>query len=208
MAAMERDAALIPNRRLMLSMRQTVVVIGVTLLCASCASSSGARETGSQVDTRVNSAMIGSTRSDRVTAQPTSYGAAIEAPASAVFDGATQAYKDLGIELTFRQPSNLSLGTTFLRVKNRLGDLRGSRIFDCGSDLRGDRADTYEIKASMETRVTPGATNGTATLTTTVLAVARNNTTSNIEVTCSSRGELERRIEAAARSHAVAAATR
>ena len=65
-------------------------------------------------------------------------------------------------------------------------------IVDCGSDLNGEKAETYDIRLTIVTSV--AAVGDSAELTTMVTALGRSPTSGGNDVPCSTKGELERRI--------------
>lgn len=120
--------------------------------------------------------------------------AVVRASREAVWAKLPAAYEWLGVPLTDRDDTAFRLGNTQLRVRRALNGLPLRSLVDCGSDLNGEKAETYDIRLTLETTVTSTGAPDVAELTTSVTAVGRSPNFNNGEINCSTKGELERRI--------------
>lgn len=101
-------------------------------------------------------------------------------------------YDSLGIPVTERNPAARSIGTTSLKIRRQLGDVRLSRYLDCGDTQGSPSADSYEILLSMKTQLTSDAP-GATTVTTTIDAMGRPVFVSAEYIHCGSKGGLEKK---------------
>lgn len=118
---------------------------------------------------------------------------ALAAPRETVWPQVAAAYADLGIPLTYKDDAGFKLGNEQFKARRAIKGLQLRTALDCGSDLAGEKAETYEVRLTVESSL--AATAGGSELTTTVSAIARATSTSGADVTCSTRGEIERRIQ-------------
>lgn len=116
------------------------------------------------------------------------------APARDVWEAATAAYEELGIEVTYSQPSR-HVGNRQFRVRRRLAGARLSRYLRCGVDVAGrPMADSYIVTLNVVSEVT-STTDLQSRMSTTVSATAlKPSGTSTDPVVCVSKGLLEERI--------------
>ncbi len=104
-------------------------------------------------------------------------------------------YTDFGLTINFREPDTKRLGTCYQTMGKRLGKEPLSTFVDCG-ETRGDsNADRYDVQLIVLTTVRAGST-GEAILSTFVLGVGRDPSSSTNRRWCYSRGALEERIRA------------
>ena len=85
------------------------------------------------------------------------------------------------------------LGNTGFNLRRRLGSVPLVRLIDCGTTQGGPSADSYDIRLSVLTQVTP-VEGGGSTIITTVDAMGRPVAFSGEYVRCTSTGSLETRI--------------
>lgn len=102
-------------------------------------------------------------------------------------------YADWGLEINFREPKALRLGSCFQKVRSRLGKESLSTFVDCGETRGAPNADRYEVAITVLTTVRPRS-NGGASLFTFVLGVGLDGASSTNRRWCYSRGALEERI--------------
>lgn len=117
----------------------------------------------------------------------------LAAPRDAVWAQLAAAYADLGIPLTYKDDAGFKLGNEQFKARRAIKGLQLRTALDCGSDLSGEKAETYELRITIESSV--AATGGGSELTTNVSALGRAASTSGADVTCATRGEIERRIQ-------------
>jgi hypothetical protein len=120
--------------------------------------------------------------------------AIVRASREAVWAHLPAAYGWLGVPITDRDDSAFRLGNTQLKARRALNGLPLRSIVDCGSDLNGEKAETYDIRLTLETTVVSSGSPDVAEVTTMVTAVGRSPNFNNSEINCSTKGELERRI--------------
>lgn len=104
------------------------------------------------------------------------------------------AFEWLGLPLGFKEDARYRLGNDQIKARRVLNGLQMRTLVDCGSDLNGEKAESYEIRLTIETTVSLGPTADAADVTTTVSALGRSPNFGNSDVTCSTKGELEKRI--------------
>jgi hypothetical protein len=104
------------------------------------------------------------------------------------------AYEWLGLPLGFKDDARYRLGNDQIKMRRALNGMQVRTLVDCGSDLNGEKAESYEIRLTIETTVSVGPTAAAADVTTTVSALGRSPSFGNGDVTCSTKGDLEKRI--------------
>jgi hypothetical protein len=85
------------------------------------------------------------------------------------------------------------IGNTGFNLRRRLGSVPLPRLIDCGTTQGGPSADTYDIRLSVLTQVSPTEGGGSSIITT-VDAMGRPVAFSGEYVRCTSTGSLETRI--------------
>lgn len=115
----------------------------------------------------------------------------VSAPPGQVFTALVRAYADLGIATTVNDANTLTVGNTDLRLNRRLGEEPLSQYLDCGTTNAGNIANVYRVQMSLVTKVAPAVGRPGSDVTTTVVASARNPTSSSAAVRCASTGRLE-----------------
>jgi hypothetical protein len=102
-------------------------------------------------------------------------------------------FESLAIPLSSVDDKARVLGNSGFNLRRRLGSIPLVRLIDCGTTQGGPSADTYDIRLSVLTQVTP-AEGGGSSIITTVDAVGRPVAFSGEYVRCTSTGSLETRI--------------
>lgn len=120
--------------------------------------------------------------------------ARIGASRDAVWATLPGAFESLGLPLSFKDDARYRLGNGQIKVRRALKGLQLRTLVDCGSDLNGEKAESYDIRLTIETTVAQGPTADAADVTTTVSALGRSPNFGNNDVPCSTKGELEKRI--------------
>ena len=154
-------------------MRSTPVRIVVAALsCAAC-SSTGTTPAGTTPapvsvyaqSGGANAGLQGVTLVTGGTAQTTT----LTATREAIWPHLVGAYASLGIPLTQQDEATFKLGNTQLKARRALNNLQLRTALDCGSDLAGEKAESYELRITIESSLaTAGSGTGTE-LTTSVL---------------------------------------
>ena len=118
----------------------------------------------------------------------------VAASQAASFSALEQAYADLGLELSARDPANGVLAVESARLMRRLGGTSLSKFFDCGTTFGGPAADNHRIRLSVQSSVR--ATGDDASEVATLVRVFAQNMegTSRNEFSCTSTGALEERL--------------
>jgi hypothetical protein len=167
------------------------------VLLSACASSGsisgGAAPTPVTVFTP-NSGTASGTTGMQIVAGATGQSASVSASRDAVWARLPAAYESLGIPVSVKDDARFRIGNDQFKARRAINGVQMRTILDCGSDLNGEKAETYDIRLSIETTVAPGATAETSEITTTVSGLGRSPSFGNSEVTCGTKGELERRI--------------
>jgi hypothetical protein len=120
--------------------------------------------------------------------------ARVGASRDAVWAKLPGAYESLGVPLNFKDDTRFRIGNDQVKVRRALNGVQMRTILDCGSDLNGEKAETYDIRLTIETTVALGATADASDVTTVVSGLGRSPNFGNNDVTCTTKGELERRI--------------
>jgi hypothetical protein len=120
--------------------------------------------------------------------------AVVAASRDAIWAKLPGAYEALGVPLTVRDAAAYRLGNDQVKVRRALNGIQARSIVDCGSDLNGEKAETYEIKITIETTVAIAGSADSSEVTTTLSAFGRSPTFNNGDVQCGTKGELEKRI--------------
>lgn len=118
--------------------------------------------------------------------------ATVAASRDAVWAKLPAAYESLGLPLSFKEDAAFRLGNDQIKARRALNGVQLRAIVDCGSDLNGEKAETYDIKLTIETGV--AAVGDAAELTTMVTGLGRSPMSGGNDVSCSTKGEIERRI--------------
>lgn len=114
-------------------------------------------------------------------------------PLDQVWELLPAAYASLSIPITVREPANHVIGAERMRTHHYLGDVRLSKLLDCG-DIEGTlNADTFDVNLSMLTQLRPNSAGGT-TVITRVDAAAKPASTAGQYNSCASTGQLETRL--------------
>jgi hypothetical protein len=170
-----------------------------TMLAASliaCSSTGGGGTTTAAVPVSVvaqgttgGSAMPGMRIVDVNTGQKTTFAATRDA----VWARVIAAYDTLGLPISFKDDARYSIGNDQIKARRAIRKVQLRDAVDCGSDLNGEKAETYEIRLSIQTAVA-AMPDGSSELTTTVSSVGKSPTFSNSEINCPTKGAFEREI--------------
>lgn len=183
-------------------MESEVTAIRRTLLCGSvvllgaCGSTGGSTGTApipvtvSAQGATLASGMAGVTMMVGGTGQK----AVVGATRDAIWAKLPAAYESIGIPLSVKDEAAYRVGNDQFKVRRVLNGVQMRSIVDCGSDLNGEKAESYEIKLTLETMVETTSTPDSSAVTTTLTAFGRSPTFNNGDVPCGTKGELEKRI--------------
>jgi hypothetical protein len=111
------------------------------------------------------------------------------------------AYADVGIKVEMVNPTERRLGNQAFRARRRIGQMPMIRILSCGGTVGAPNAETFDITMYVVSQVSPGQA-GTTNLATVIQATGKSPNFGGNDVSCSSLGALERRIEELVRSKA------
>lgn len=125
---------------------------------------------------------------------------AIEAAPDAVYAVLVDAYQQLGIPLSYKDDARRRAGNIGFKARRQAGKVPMRFAVDCGEDVSGPKADSYEVTLSIESSVIAGEAAGTSTLGTVVSGSGRPVSVSGADVNCSSKGEIERSLQKAVRA--------
>jgi hypothetical protein len=119
---------------------------------------------------------------------------AIAGSREAVWTRVVAAYDALGLPIAYKDDAKYVVGNDQIKARRAIRAVQMRDAVDCGSDLNGDKAETYEIRLSISSTVAAAA-DGTAELTTTVSGVGRSPSFGgNSDVNCPTKGAFERAI--------------
>ena len=121
----------------------------------------------------------------------------INAAPDAAYAALISAYETVGIPLSYKDDARRRAGNIGYKARRVAGKVPMRFAVDCGEDLTGPKADTYEITMSVESVISAGESAGTSTLLTVVNASGKPVSFSGAEVNCTTRGEIERRLQKA-----------
>ena len=161
--------------------------------CSQSGSSAGAAPVPVTVSAQ-NGGTIGGMSGVQLMVGSAGQTAKVGASRDAVWAKLPAAYESLGLPLSFREDTRYRLGNDQIKAHRALNGVQMRTILDCGSDLNGEKAENYDIRLTIETSVAQGATAEAAEVTTMVSGLGRSPNFGNNDVSCSTKGELERRI--------------
>ncbi len=181
----------------------TLSAAAIGILGAACASSSAVREREvvSPTSTVVTTAS-GSTMSIETQTQRYARETVLDLTPEAAYTALPLAFGFLGIEVRTHQDSERMMGNTNFIARRQLKGERLSSYVDCGRGATlQNNADNYEVRFSVLSQIVP-ADEGKVAVRTRVDATARSLATTSNRITCTSTGELERRIAEHVRAEA------
>ena len=187
-------------RRFVTKLRPASPLLATSLLAASllaaCASG-GTAPIESATTTTQNTVRLDGASSALYQAQLTHTDRATEADLGVTAERAYAVlplvYEQIGLPVNTAVSASRIVGLTQQRVR-RVGKDALSRFLTCGTDVTGaSLADTYEVRLTVLSRVTPVGTEGSL-LSTQVIGKAQPRSVSGTPVTCESTGVLEDRI--------------
>jgi hypothetical protein len=118
----------------------------------------------------------------------------VEFPIDRVWGAMKSAYDSLGIPIGTMDQASHTIGNNSLRIRRRLGDVSMSKYVNCGNVQGVQSADSYEVMASIMTRLEPVSGAAQTSLVTSIEAHGRPMTIASDDVLCPSTGRLEKRI--------------
>lgn len=118
--------------------------------------------------------------------------AVVAATRDAIWAKLPGAYEMLGLPLSFKDDTRFRLGNDLIKARRQLNGVQMRSIIDCGSDLNGEKAESYDIKLTIETSLY--AVGQTTEVTTVVSGLGRSPNLGTSDVSCSTKGEIEKRI--------------
>lgn len=175
-------------------------ICGGALLLSACGATGGGNgsaqvpvlvplpNTGSAQSGTANGGMTGMTMMVGNTGQKL----ALAATRDAIWAKLPDAYESLGLPLSFKDDARFRLGNGLIKARRQLNGVQMRSIVDCGSDLNGEKAESYDIKLSVETSLL--AVGETTEITTVVSGLGRSPSVGTSDVSCGTKGEIERRI--------------
>ncbi len=176
--------------------RSALLVLFLTAACASSQTNPPVELTaGSQRISNPNG--TGTTIGGPVAAQ-VGIAARFTSPPDSVFAALQAVYKELGVPLTVLDPVGRSIGNQSFRARRRLAGVPMQTYLDCGGSSGQPNAETYDISLSLLSYVAVDGKN--VTLVTRISATGNDPAFGRANsIGCSTTGELEKRIETAAR---------
>lgn len=173
-----------------------VLLAGSIVSVAACSSTGGATGTAPVPVTVSAQGATGVSGMAGVTMMVGSTGqkATVAASREAVWAKLPGAYESLGLPLSVKDDAAFRLGNDQIKARRSLNGVQMRSIVDCGSDLNGEKAETYDIRLTIETTVGTTGSADASEVTTTVSALGRSPNFGNNDITCSTKGELEKRI--------------
>jgi uncharacterized lipoprotein YbaY len=183
-------------------MRFLIAVCALATLpaLAGCASSGGSAAPA-DVQQTVRIATPNGNMMAQTVASDASNITTIAAPIARVWEVLPWVYDSLGIKVSIADAGSHTIGNQTLKLRRQLGNVPLSKYINCGNAQGPPSADTYEIQASIITRLQADASGGT-TIVTTVQTSGRPVMLSGEYANCSSRGTLEAAIIALIKARA------
>jgi hypothetical protein len=119
----------------------------------------------------------------------------VSAPVDAVWRALPSVFDSLAIPVTTLSPQTRTIGNEGFKIRRRLGKVQLSKYLECGRSQVEQNADEYEINMSVLTSAHASDSTQT-TVTTTVQASARGLQFAGQFSQCTSKGELEVKLQA------------
>jgi hypothetical protein len=179
-------------RPLIAHVARSAIVVGAISACGQTGSAAGPSPV--PVTVSVQNGQVGVMPAMTMMVGGTGQTARVGASRDAVWAKLPGAFEYLGLPLGFKDDARYRLGNDQIKVRRALNGLPMRTLLDCGSDLNGEKAESYDIRLTIETTVAQGPTADAADVTTTVSALGRSPNFGNNDVSCSTKGELEKRI--------------
>ena len=169
-------------------------VLTLTVLCGCASSTSSTRERPSQERVHAVNPETGETmRTASVEVASTT----VRASPAAVWNALPAAYSAFGIEPTVNDRASGTFGNqSFVRTR-KIGDKRVSDYFECGLSTTGQRADEWQIVASVVSKISAAPDGQTRLATMVSGTVHPRDGTSAQSVGCASTGAIENGIKTA-----------
>lgn len=162
------------------------------LMAAGCATSTPDPEPVDRAAPTRSQFQIGSLTPMVIYTEPGRAQSRVPAPPAEVWAVLPDVYDQLEIPLSHVDRTLLEVGNPGYSAR-RVEGSRMARYIDCGTDLRGQLANLYEITLSVFTRLQRGE-EGSTVVVTTMDAYGSQRATSGNPVHCQSREVLERRV--------------
>lgn len=179
---------------------QRVTLCTMIVVSAGCASSPHPAER--TTDERVTiSAPTGVVADMNLTRSQYVGGGVVPAARAEVWALLPAVYEELGLPAPAADRSSWTVAVQRHSIRRTLGRQRLSSFLECGRDMTGELADTHRITLSVRTWLENSGTASTA-VHSMIEATATSVEGRAGSSTCSTRGELERRILEAVREHA------
>lgn len=138
---------------------------------------------------------------DEVRAHATMLAVPVERASAAL----PRAFAEVGLEAGAPSDGGMRLATAPRTLARGLKGVRMSRYLDCGATISTPNADTYAVTLQVTSRLAPGGASSLTRVETLLQASAKPIDTSGDRVSCTSTGELEKRIAEQLQLAAVAA---
>ena len=174
-----------------------IALVCLTAVVVGACSQPGSNAVGAPAPVTMSAqhgATIGGTSGMTMAAGSSGQTVHVGASRDAVWAKLPAAYESLGLPLGFREDARYRLGNDQIKARRALNGVQMRSILDCGSDLNGEKAETYDIKLTIETSIAQASTADAADVTTIVSGLARSPNFGGNDISCSTKGELERRI--------------
>lgn len=169
--------------------RRSVLLSCMALVGCASANSSAAPVAVETI--RVPTATPGGTAS--LTTTTVANVATVPLPLGRVWPVMGSVFDSLAIPLNTVDPTSHTIGNGDLKVRRRLGAESLRTYLNCGNTQGTPNSETFDIRLSVISQLTPDGPGGT-TITTTVQAMARPVSVSGEYIRCSSTGALENRL--------------
>jgi hypothetical protein len=118
----------------------------------------------------------------------------VDFPMDRVWSAMKSAYDSLGVPIGTMDQASHTIGNNSLRIRRRLGDVPMSKYVNCGNVQGVQSADSYEVIASIVTRLEPADGPSRTRLVTLIDARGRPMTIASDYTLCPSTGQLEKRV--------------
>lgn len=170
-------------------MRSSISYLAVAILgVAGCASSSAVKAPADPVIVTLEGGGLLHFDSSPRVAEST-----IAATPATVWPVLNSTYASMGLPITTRNNAAHLIAAQNATFLHSFGNGSLSRIVDCGGSQSGARADSYRVQLTVVTELRP-ADKGATLVRTSLAGVAKDPSSSNDPVSCSSTGVLERDI--------------
>jgi len=167
---------------------RSLVVLPILAFVAACAPVA----TSTPPDGRPRVVATTDERVFRAYDDPASRTLVLNASPESAFVALKSLYPILGVEVKHADPASGEVGNRNLSIVRRLGDRPLSDYVNCGNTMMGLAADSYRLRMSVVSRVTPRGTG--STVLTLLTASGEDMTASKGVVECSTLGVFESKL--------------